>query len=59
MLEERGILLEVTPAARAFLAEQGYDHVYGARPLVHVSSECSMFRSFSLACSDVWCSICC
>ena len=29
----RGFGLEVTPAARAFLAETGYDPVYGARPL--------------------------
>jgi ATP-dependent Clp protease ATP-binding subunit ClpB len=32
-LGERRIELELTPAARAFLAERGYDPVYGARPL--------------------------
>jgi ATP-dependent Clp protease ATP-binding subunit ClpB len=32
-LEERGIDLELTPAARAFAARAAYDPVYGARPL--------------------------
>jgi ATP-dependent Clp protease ATP-binding subunit ClpB len=32
-LAERRIMLEVTPAAYAQLAEEGYDPVYGARPL--------------------------
>jgi ATP-dependent Clp protease ATP-binding subunit ClpB len=32
-LGERGIGLEVTDAARNFIAETGYDPVYGARPL--------------------------
>jgi len=32
-LAERRITLEVTPAAYAQLAEEGYDPVYGARPL--------------------------
>jgi ATP-dependent Clp protease ATP-binding subunit ClpB len=32
-LEERGIELELTPAARAFTARAAYDPVYGARPL--------------------------
>jgi ATP-dependent Clp protease ATP-binding subunit ClpB len=32
-LAERGIILEVTHEARRFIAEQGYDPVYGARPL--------------------------
>jgi ATP-dependent Clp protease ATP-binding subunit ClpB len=32
-LAERRMALEVTPQARAFLARQGYDPVYGARPL--------------------------
>ena len=32
-LHERRIALEVTDAARAWLAEQGYDPAYGARPL--------------------------
>ncbi|MGH7882496.1 MAG: ATP-dependent chaperone ClpB [Candidatus Dormibacteraceae bacterium] len=32
-LAERKITLEVTPTARALLAERGWDPVYGARPL--------------------------
>ncbi|HEY8476254.1 MAG TPA: ATP-dependent chaperone ClpB [Chloroflexota bacterium] len=32
-LAERHIDLEVTPAARSFLAREGFDPVYGARPL--------------------------
>jgi ATP-dependent Clp protease ATP-binding subunit ClpB len=32
-LAPRRITLEVTEAARRFIAEQGYDPVYGARPL--------------------------
>jgi ATP-dependent Clp protease ATP-binding subunit ClpB len=32
-LEDRRITLEVTEAARRFLANQGYDPAYGARPL--------------------------
>ena len=32
-LEERRLSLEVTPDARAWLAERGYDPSYGARPL--------------------------
>jgi ATP-dependent Clp protease ATP-binding subunit ClpB len=32
-LQERKIVLEATPKARAFLAETGYDPQYGARPL--------------------------
>ena len=32
----RGMVLELTDAARQFLAEQGYDPVYGARPLKRV-----------------------
>ena len=33
LLEERGIALDLTPAARAWLGRVGYDPVYGARPL--------------------------
>ena len=33
MLAERKIILEVTDGAKTFLAENGYDPVYGARPL--------------------------
>jgi ATP-dependent Clp protease ATP-binding subunit ClpB len=36
MLGARHIALELTPAARAKLAEEGYDPVYGARPLKRV-----------------------
>ena len=32
-LAERDITLEITDAAKAFLAQQGYDPAYGARPL--------------------------
>ena len=32
-LEERNIHLEVTPVAEKFLASEGYDPIYGARPL--------------------------
>ncbi len=32
-LEERGASLALTPEARAFVAREGYDPVYGARPL--------------------------
>jgi ATP-dependent Clp protease ATP-binding subunit ClpB len=30
---DRQITLEITPEARRFIARQGYDPVYGARPL--------------------------
>ena len=33
LLADRGLELKVTPAAKAFIAERGYDRVYGARPL--------------------------
>jgi ATP-dependent Clp protease ATP-binding subunit ClpB len=33
LLSDRGMELKVTPAAKAFIAERGYDRVYGARPL--------------------------
>ena len=33
MLEARKIALDLDGAARAWLAEKGYDPVYGARPL--------------------------
>jgi ATP-dependent Clp protease ATP-binding subunit ClpB len=32
-LAERRLALDVTPAARAWLASHGYDPIYGARPL--------------------------
>jgi len=35
-LKEKGIKLEVTPEARQFLADEGYDPNYGARPLRRV-----------------------
>ncbi|HML40911.1 MAG TPA: ATP-dependent chaperone ClpB [Bellilinea sp.] len=33
LMKERGLALEVTPEARAYLAESGYDPDFGARPL--------------------------
>ncbi len=36
LLRERHLLLEVTQDVRKFLADQGYDPVYGARPLKRV-----------------------
>ncbi|MDO8753924.1 MAG: hypothetical protein Q7J80_08530, partial [Anaerolineales bacterium] len=33
LLAERGYRLEISPEARAYLAEVGYDADYGARPL--------------------------
>ncbi|WP_196260615.1 ATP-dependent chaperone ClpB [Pelagibacterium limicola] len=36
LLDTREIALEVTPAARDWLANEGYDPVYGARPLKRV-----------------------
>ncbi|MFN2431930.1 MAG: ATP-dependent Clp protease ATP-binding subunit, partial [Gemmatimonadota bacterium] len=33
VLSERGIIVELTPAAKRQLARQGFDPVYGARPL--------------------------
>jgi len=33
LLAERGFILEVSPAARGYLAEVGYDPDFGARPL--------------------------
>jgi ATP-dependent Clp protease ATP-binding subunit ClpB len=33
LLAERGYLLVISPEARAYLAEVGYDADYGARPL--------------------------
>jgi ATP-dependent Clp protease ATP-binding subunit ClpB len=36
MLDERKIRLELSESARAWLAEAGYDPVYGARPLKRV-----------------------
>ncbi|HEX2220684.1 MAG TPA: ATP-dependent chaperone ClpB [Gemmatimonadales bacterium] len=36
LLAARNLRLEVTPPARELLAEQGYDPVYGARPLKRV-----------------------
>jgi ATP-dependent Clp protease ATP-binding subunit ClpB len=36
LLTQRSLKLELTPEARELLAEQGYDPVYGARPLKRV-----------------------
>ncbi|HTO06485.1 MAG TPA: ATP-dependent Clp protease ATP-binding subunit ClpA [Myxococcota bacterium] len=35
-LAEKKVQIELTPAARAWLAEKGYDKLYGARPLARV-----------------------
>ena len=32
-LAEKNIKIQITPAAREFLAREGFDPVYGARPL--------------------------
>ncbi|WP_342375988.1 ATP-dependent Clp protease ATP-binding subunit ClpA [Myxococcus stipitatus] len=36
MLDERKVKLELTPAARAWLAERGYDPAFGARPMARL-----------------------
>ena len=36
LLEDRKITIELSPAARTWLAERGYDPAYGARPLKRV-----------------------
>ena len=36
LLEERKITIDLSPAARSWLAEKGYDPAYGARPLKRV-----------------------
>lgn len=36
MLEKNGVVLEVTPAAMRYLAEEGYDPEFGARPVKRV-----------------------
>ena len=36
LLEDRKITLDLSPAARAWLADKGYDPAYGARPLKRV-----------------------
>ncbi len=36
MLERNGVTLEVTPAALHYLAEEGYDPEFGARPVKRV-----------------------
>jgi len=36
LLSERKIRIDLTPDARAWLADKGYDPVYGARPLKRV-----------------------
>ncbi len=36
MLAVNGVTLEVTPAAMKFLAEEGYDPEFGARPVKRV-----------------------
>jgi ATP-dependent Clp protease ATP-binding subunit ClpA len=36
-LEDRGVAITLTPAARSHLAGKGYDRVFGARPLARVT----------------------
>ncbi|MCP3102902.1 ATP-dependent Clp protease ATP-binding subunit ClpA [Myxococcus sp. K15C18031901] len=36
MLDEKKVTLELTPAARAWLAENGYDPAFGARPMARL-----------------------
>lgn len=38
-LEDRGVHIKMTPAAKAFVAEKGYDKHFGARPLKRVIQE--------------------
>ncbi|MGL4826502.1 MAG: ATP-dependent Clp protease ATP-binding subunit ClpA [Vibrionaceae bacterium] len=38
-LDSRGVSLEITDAAKAWLAEKGYDRAMGARPMVRVIQE--------------------
>lgn len=38
-LEDKSVLLEVSPAARAWLADKGYDGVMGARPMARLIQE--------------------
>jgi ATP-dependent Clp protease ATP-binding subunit ClpA len=38
-LADRGVTIELDPAARAWLAKKGYDKLYGARPLGRVIQE--------------------
>jgi len=38
-LEERGVLIELSAAAREWLSKKGYDRLYGARPLGRVIQE--------------------
>ncbi|MCE2510683.1 MAG: ATP-dependent Clp protease ATP-binding subunit ClpA [Alphaproteobacteria bacterium] len=39
LLSDRGVSIELTEAARAWLAKKGYDEQYGARPLARVIEE--------------------
>ncbi len=38
-LSERKVRIEVAPAAKSYLAEKGYDHDFGARPLARLIRE--------------------
>ncbi len=38
-LEDRGVHIKLTPAAKAFIADKGYDKHFGARPLKRVIQE--------------------
>ncbi len=35
-LNDRQVVLKISPAARSFLARRGYDPIYGARPLARL-----------------------
>ncbi len=39
LLADRGVSIELTPAARVWLGEKGYDRLYGARPLTRIIQE--------------------
>jgi hypothetical protein len=49
LLADKGVLLDVAPDARRWLAEQGYDVVYGARPLVRPRAAYSLLSLFLTA----------
>src|SRR5690606_9231786 len=38
-LADRNVQIELTPAAREFLAKTGFDPLYGARPLARIIQE--------------------
>jgi len=51
LLADRGLQLEVTDTAKAFLAREGWDPAYGARPLKRaVQRELQDLLLFALKC---------